>query len=360
MELYIVIKRFIFLFCLFGFIHSAMARDADWGISPIPGMQPYSYVGLIFKWKRLSEEALDEVKSLGATRILITKSWSEIEPNKDKNKISDLKDIVVRTESKGFDIMYGLQLINTHKREVPEDLVNVRWNSQEMIDRSIAIVDKTLSLINKNRITYFSFGNEVDVYFENKLDEVDDYKLLADAVIKHVHKNYPNVRMGVTSTFDGLRKNRESIIKRINTNMDVVILTYYGTSDFSTVLPVTAVHDEFKKIVAFSEGKPVLIQELGYTSSEFVGSSEQAQADFFRNAFVAWQNNKDTIKYMSIFLQSDLSTSTCNTLKDYYGFGDYADKFAAQICNLGLKDSSGKPKLAWTVLRDEISPSLNK
>ena len=360
-------KLFICLF--FGAIFLSMTKtyadssqikynpQPDWGILAFPALGNYNLVQFYMNWGEDYKAAVAETAKLGATRALIAKTWQEIEPSRGKINIEDLQNNINLVQKYGEGVFFGLQLINTNKRQVPEDLQNISWDSPEMLQRARVIIDRTIPLLPHEKLSYFSFGNEVDVYFEKYPEEIIAYGLLYKNISEYIHSRYPNIKIGVTTTFDGFRENRKRIIDQINQNTDVLIFTYYATHNFKA-LPPDSPQNDIPEMIHYASGKPIILQEVGYPSATGAGSSQEAQAEFIRQFFSVWKRNRAEIPYINIFMQTDFGVRICDNLTSYYNSQAQKDLFSDNICTLGLKDSYGKPKLAWKVLSEEITPII--
>ena len=81
-----------------------------------------------------------------------------------------------------------------------------------------------------SQVKYIALGNEVDTYFSTHTSEWAAYKSLVEDARTYLKSIKPNVMVGVTTTFDGATSKFVPQIKDLNTNMDVVMLTYYPIS----------------------------------------------------------------------------------------------------------------------------------
>jgi hypothetical protein len=100
-----------------------------------------------------------------------------------------------------------------------------------------------------------------------------------------------------------------------------------------------------------ARGLPVLLQEVGYPSSDVLHSSEAEQVEFVQNVFAAWKSAGDSIPYLNYFLLHDFNEALCGALEGYYGLRN--PNFHAYLCTLGLRQANGTPKLAWQTFVDE-------
>ena len=319
----------------------------DWGILVFPAIEEFNLIELYLNWDKSFQTALDEAKNLGMQRTLIAKSWTEIE-----EQTKDLEKTIQHVKKRNIDIFFGFQLINTVKRDMPDDLIHEAWDSEKMIARVLGVLDRTLPLLDTNRPSYLSFGNEVDIYFEKNPDEIAAYKNLFRIAQAHVHEHYPHIKIGITTTFDGLYRGNTDMITRIQEETDVMIITYYPIT-FEKVRSPASPHDDFKMMAAFAAGKKIILQEAGFPSSADAGSTEEMQAEFIHHLFAAWNENKEAFDHISLFMQSDFGTYVCDKLIGYYSFESMEKFFRANICTLGLKDAYGTPKKAWYALMQE-------
>lgn len=340
-------KRLIFIILLLLSTPAHADAKKDWGLLVFPAIEEVNLIELFLNWDKSFQASLDEAANLGMPRTLIAKSWTEIEKQPE-----DFEKIIGHVRKRNLDIFYGFQLINTVKREVPSDIADEPWDSEKMIARVLSILDRTLPLLDANRLSYLSFGNEVDIYFEKHPDEIAAYKNLFRIVQAHVHQHYPNIQIGITTTFDGLYRGNTDMIATIQQETDVVMITYYPIT-YEKVRAPSSPHEDFKKMAAFANGKKVILQEAGFPSSTDAGSNEDMQAEFIHHLFAAWDENKDAFAHVSIFMQSDFGSYVCDKLLGYYSFESMEKFFRANICTLGLKDAYGKPKKAWGALEQE-------
>lgn len=353
----------IIIICLINLNKAAFAKaPSEFGISILPAMERYNFLTLYLNWRADFEKSLKEaVTDFGVDRTLVAKRWNEIETAKGSYDFDDLDYQLNLLQRYNQDVYFSFQLINTLKREVPDDLVQRRWNDPLMVERTFTILKETLGRFDKSKHVYLSFGNEVDVYFEKYPNEIDDFLELRDKVIAYCAKNFPFVTVGVTTTYDGLIQSRQEIIQRIQKSHAHVMLTYYALDGFQVRPPQSPLVD-FEKIKSFFPGRKILLQEVGYPSAAIVGSSQEAQAAFFKAIIEAWRRNKEIYVYMNIFIQTDFSSKVCKDFTHYYGYSskDYREQFAGMMCSLGIRDSRGNPKAAWDVLKNALSEEARK
>jgi hypothetical protein len=187
-------------------------------------------------------------------------------------------------------------------------------------------------------------GNEVDVYLTNHPLEVDAYlKFLSVGIVTAKHLR-PGLKIGVTTTYTGLTRNKD-LVAKLNKGMDLVSLTYYPLQPDFRVLPPSTVGPDIDAMVAFGAPRQVYIQEAGYPASEITDSSEAKQSQFVDNLFDAVVKHRKDLLGVCYFISVDFSNALVKNLLGYYSLADKT--FEAYLASLGLKKNDGKPRAAW-------------
>ena len=280
----------------------------------------------------------------------ISVRWSEIEPQPGVYALQGLVDTLSFLRSVGnFEVLLGIQTINTNRRELPADLATLAFDDPRVIARFNQMLNALVPLLGTQG-RYVSIGNEVDVYLVAHPGEWTAYKSFVDAGAAQVRALNPQLRVGTTTTLDGASANAQQA-GFLNANADVYIFTYYPLNpDFSPRAPSTPGPD-FTRMRQLAGSKPIVLQEVGYPTSAVLGSSETAQATFYGNVFDNWLANDASVRFLNIYLLHDPTQAECDAQSAYYGLS--APQFNALICSLGLRHVDGTPKAVWTTLTDK-------
>lgn len=303
-------------------------------------------------------QRLQQVQTLlqqaGVNGQFLSYRWSELEPtvgNYDAAKLAEFADAMASAESRGFRQLLGIQIINTVTREVPAELANTAWNDPAMINSLHNLLDQLLPDMSPT-VQYLSIGNEVDGYFfAGHENELNAYRELVDGVKTYVQNQSPAVKVGITITAGGWLGGNVQQVLDLTQNNDVMVATYYPLNSDFTVRPADSPLADFPALLNYRNGRPLVLQEVGYPSAGSLNSSEAQQAQFIRNTFTAWRNSNGAIKLLNFFLLHDFSTSLVDTLVLYYGVND--PNFRAYLDTLGLRHRNNTDKTAWPVLVQE-------
>jgi len=197
----------------------------------------------------------------------------------------------------------------------------------------------------------FSFGNEVDVYLSQHPAELPAFRALLQRQRSRIRAALPGLEVGCCTT-SPVANAAAWVGDTLNAYTDIAVYTYYpfiAGSDFIH-RPPTTFEPDMAAMLARAGGRPIGLQEVGYTSSPVNGSSTAAQAETVRRfrAYMA-SASRGRIRFASWFLMTDWSSATLSQLFSYYGV--YSPGFEAFLGNLGLRDSLGTPKPAWAAWR---------
>lgn len=323
---------------------SNICPAAEWGVLPLP--KHFSQAK-----PEDTSEAVDTVLSLPAPISITTLGWGELEPTKDMDKSADRLGGVAYMISRGMKPYFGISVINTVRRDMPDDILTTDWKSPALLARFKTLIEKTTHYLPKD-LPYFIIGNEADVYFSKHKEELEGYLAFYTAASKTVKQYYPHALTGISVTFDALRKNRKDQFTKLVQASDAAFVTFYPSIDMVPAKPADtpAMLDELIQAVS---GRDVYLQEVGYFTSKDLGASQALQAEFYE-AIIPAINARPKIKLASIFMLHDLEPKLCDTMTQYYGIALYGkemeNKFGNMMCSLGLKDSDGTPKQAWNTV----------
>jgi hypothetical protein len=256
--------------------------------------------------------------------------------------------------ARGLKILFTFPVFDITSKTVPDDLLGLPLNHPTMTSRYRNAIDQILPYLNSD-VIYFSVGNEVDFYLAANPAEWAPYKALVDDAINHIHSVRPDMKVGVTTTFQNSIVEAANIAT-LNTNTDIHIMTYYLTDSALMVRgPPDTILADLDTMVAQAAGKPLVLQEIGYPSSTINGGSEAGQAEFVEHVFARWQSiGAEKLPFLSFFKRKDWNTDFCTTVTGGQTSGGLFWEF---MCSLGFTNNDLSPKPAWTTLIDQIQAS---
>lgn len=293
--------------------------------------------------------AADLVASTGVRAGYESITWKDLEPATGLAKEKDALAYLGR--SREWDLLFGVKVIDTTVKAVPPDLLAVAFDSPVMQRRFHALIDAMRPIV-KEHVRYLSIGNEVDAYLSAHPDQWAAYRRFYADAVGYVHSVLPGILVGVTSIFDHASGAARSEISALAQLSDVSIFTYYPLGDRFVPRPPETATDDILEMVTLAQGRPVVIQEVGYPSAAQLSSSERSQAAFVTRVLDAWRRAGVRIPFLNWFALHDFTTAMCQQFGTYYGLPGDAN-FKAYLCSLGLRRVDGSPKLAWQAMMDD-------
>ncbi|MBS1680340.1 MAG: glycosyl hydrolase 53 family protein [Bacteroidetes bacterium] len=294
------------------------------------------------------------VYSLGARGAQTAAPWGSLNPTGSTYNLSSISNPYFGLEALktiGFEsIFLNIPIVAINKRTMPADIINLPFDDPAVKDRFHALVDAIKDQLNDN-VKYVALGNEVDTYFSTHPSEWPAYISLVEDARSYLRSIKPNIQVGVTTTFSGASVIAADQVKLLNTNMDVVALTYYPTGNNFMVNDPASVKDDVAKMIVLAAGKPVVVQEWGYPSSTVLGSSEQKQSDFLSNSFAQLKAQGSAhFPFVSFFKYRDWDAAYVQTITGQTA----GQNFYEFMSSLGLKKYDGSIKASYSVLQSEL------
>ena len=291
-------------------------------------------------------------RALGSTVFQMGELWSALEPAPGSIQLGNLRSTLDQLEALGFAPYYNLRVIDTNQRGVPADLAGRAWDDPVLVARADAIVDTLANVFQTHHLAAFSFGNEVDGYLGSRQAELAAFRALLVRERSRMRAKIPALAVGCC-TQSPPQNGYAWVGDTLNRYTDLAIYTYYPFQPGMDFVhrPTSTFEPDMAAMVTRNPGKPIALQEVGYSSSAVNGSSPAAQADFVRR-FRRYMSGTPSsqVAFASWFLLTDWSSSTLNTLFAYYGF--VTPGFSEYLGNLGLRDSVGVTKPAWDAWRN--------
>ncbi len=342
-----------------GLIRSSIsaALTAFVGLALVPASQAgAAEVGIILVPRNISQlrpadfiDGVEDLKRLKTTVNLALFGGNELESSPGRYAVEERLggyNYIAATLQPRVNYL-GVSLINTTRRDIASDLETLSWSDPRMLQRFSALLDRIATTL-KVVPTQFLIGNEVDVYFESRSEELVPYLEFFRSARELVLKKYPHAQVGISVTYEGLTKARGETIRKVIDASDAAFFTYYPLSagDHTPQAYARGIDLMLKAAGA----KPVLLQEVGFSTSPGGIATPAEQEKFFRFILPAIER-EPRISVAAIFALHDIDPPLCGKLVQYYGFGAtdkrMKDVFSSMICSLGLKTSDGRPKPAW-------------
>ena len=288
----------------------------------------------------------------GVTFLVANGNWNELEPRKGQYDLGNVRQTISIAEQAHLAVYYSLHGIETVARALPEDLQGRSWADPEVRSRALRLVEELAPLL-KDHARWFSFGYEVDGYFEKHPGEVADFVALQSAVAARMKELVPGIQVSTTVTYGAIQELSGRLVA-LNRQMDFLALTYCPLKPDFTVEDPSVVRSDFDRMRQFAAGRRIVLQEIAYPTAAAAHSSQEKQAEFYRNAFDELARNPSPFEAVSFMTLADLSDQATEQFARFYGMKDNR-AFRGTIQTLGMFDGEGRPKKGWDVFRGSLA-----
>jgi hypothetical protein len=290
-------------------------------------------------------------RDAGMQNIGLFQHWTVLEPDSGKydSKWLDIAEIYYPTAGVKLDLT--LALYNANKKEYPRDLVDCALDDPLVVERFEKLLDFVFSRFKKMELGSINIGSEFNIYFGDDGKSWEQFRNFYARVARYARRKRPGLKVAAEVTFDGLTGATRGYIRRLNEESDLIGVSYYPLDGKGNVKDPAVVREDFNTIVSMCKDKPVYIYQLGYPSSQELGSSVARQAEFIREVFRAWDLHVTAIRMIDFTWLYDTSESSAGETGKYYGMS--GKKFAEFIRTLGLLTYTGGQKPAFRALKEE-------
>lgn len=300
---------------------------------------------------------MKEARMAGATYTHMYFPWAQIESSEGDYNWT-VPDYVVEVNGlNDLKMSAVVSVVYTNKiGELPDDVEFTSFKDGEFRER---FADFMVDFVGKykNTVKYFEIGNEVNIYFQEHPDELDDFKEFYEYVYNEIKKEHPDAEIGTIFAYHAAKEtDTEYIIEELADIGDFNAFTLYiHGENYAFNRDVNDADELFDEIDAVSD-KPYIVTETGWSTSSMLKSGEEKQAEYVDKVFEILEEKDDRMEMLAYFCSNDINEEECGKSAESFiseSMGEdiketvYWTYFEEFICTLGLKDVENEPKEGW-------------
>ncbi|MCH9658427.1 hypothetical protein K0U27_07000 [archaeon] len=233
-------------------------------------------------------------------------------------------------------------------------------------DRIDSVLDAILSRY--DIIDTVILAGETESQFRYHEQNIPVYKELFNGVYEKIKEKHPDVKMGnAFALHQVLNKNLQSIVTDLDVG-DFIAFSYSPVDTLNDIVktPQAAIED-LHNMFDLAGDKKVGIFEISWSTSEFVGGTDNGQSEFMEKSFEFYTENESELEFLTWYRQYDRLEGTCaiddhNIVDDTLsvggsGFGSsehVIERLSNYVCNAGLINSDGSHKPSWNEFERQI------
>jgi len=249
----------------------------------------------------------------------------------------------------GIVVNFVYAVVDGKTRGLEAAISGLAWNDSIVLKAMFAQIDQIMARLG-GTAPYFLLGRDVDVFLAAHPDERLAFEAFLLELMYYVRTHSlapPNVRVGVGFSFAGATSPDPSWSKLLAAS-DIAACSYLPGLGTDNAGLASNIATDADALVASAQGKPIVIEALGYPSSDVVGGSTAKQALFLETVFTVLGTRRASFAFVNIEQLHDLAPGRCADRALFQG-QTVDGLWATYSCSLGLFAADGQPKPSWQV-----------
>lgn len=255
-------------------------------------------------------------------------------------------------EKNGIGVNFVYSVVDGRGRGLDSAFAGLAWDDPVVLKAMFGRVDEILARIG-GTTRYFLVGREVDVFLSAHPEERPEFESFLNQVVGYVRTHplaAPDLRVGVGFSFAGATL-PDPLWSKSLVMGDVAACSYLPGLGENTAGLASNIAKDADLLVASSAGKPIVVEALGYPTTNVVGASEAKQALFLETFFAALGPRRGNFAFVNVETLHDLAPERC-AARAMFEEQSVDGVWAAYACSLGLFTADGQPKPSWQVFLD--------
>ena len=312
-----------------------------------------------------------EASSTGIGRNNLYLFWNLIEPEKENYDWQQSDILMSFNKQNNLQVTLYFSIINGKTLGPFPDWIGKPSIKSISEDNLVRVLDAILTRY--DIIDSVIIAGDTDEQFRFNEQNIPVYEELFNGMYDKLKEKHPEVKIGNAFSLHGvLNKNLSHIVKELDVG-DFVAFSYFPVDAVNEInkTPLTALED-LQQMMELVPNKKVGIFEISWSTSDFVGGTQEMQSEFVKNVFDFYQKNEPELEFVTWYRQYDRPEGTCQieyeevegtiSIGDASGLGSsefVVERLGHYICSAGLIDSEGNTKPAWDEFKRQVQMNTN-
>jgi hypothetical protein len=293
------------------------------------------------------DAALGVALAAGSKTLTVNAPWSELESAPGVYNFARVASELGLAAKYNLPAVLTIGTIFSGAPAMPADLAAAgkSWSDPVVASRFVAMLQSLKSSV-PTQTRWLNLGYEVDTYLSQNPGQIAPYLTFLTSV-KPQAKSILGISTGLVFSFDTTRASTAAYAQ-LQGVADHIAFDYYAIGpDFQQRDPA-GVPSDLWLMNRLASGRPVIINEAGYSTAALTDSSMQRQAAYFQNIFSSLQLSSGNVVALTAWALNDMPAAAIQAA--LAGLAVQPSPAAiAYLGSLGLRDESGNPKQAWTI-----------
>lgn len=297
------------------------------------------------------DSVLSVALAAGSKILTVNAPWSELEPTPGVYNFTRVASELSLATKHNLPAVLTVGSIFSGAPAMPADLNGKSWADPLVASRFVAMLQSLKSKV-PAQTKWLNLGYEVDTYLSQNPSQIGPY-LTFLTTVKPQAKSIFGISTGMVFSFDSTRASTAAF-SQIQGVADHVAFDYYAIGPNFQQRDPAGVPSDLWLMNRLAGGRPVIVNETGYSTAALTNSSTSRQAAFFQNIFSALQQSSGNIAAVTAWSMNDMPSSEIQSAMTGLTVPP-TSAAVAYLGSLGLRDASGNPKQAWTVFTTSAS-----
>ncbi len=312
-----------------------------------------------------------QASSTGIGRNNLYLFWDLIEPEKENYNWQQSDILMSFNKQNDLKVTLYFSIINGKTLGPFPDWIGRPSIKSISEDNLVRVLDAILTRY--DIIDHVIIAGDTDAQFRYNEENIPVYEDLFNGMYERLKEKHPQVKIGNAFSLHGvINKNLGHIVEELDVG-DFVAFSYFPVDVLNEInkTPLVAIED-LQQTLELVPDKKVGFFEISWSTSDFVGGSQELQTEFVKNVFSFYQNNESQIEFLTWYRQFDRPEGSCQidpedvegsvSIGGSSGLGSsefVIERLGHYICSAGLIDSEGNTKPAWNEFKRQVQMNTN-
>ncbi len=317
------------------------------------------------------DNIFSKASSTGIGRSNVYMFWNVVEPEKKQYNWDQYDVLMSFNKQNDLKVTLYFSIINGKTLGPFPDWIGKPSLISISEDSLVNVLDAVLTRY--HIVDTLIISGETDQQFRYNEQNIPVYQELFNKVYDRLKAKHPDVKIGNAFSLHGvLNKNLGHLVNELD-NGDFTAFSYFPVDSLNEInkTPQEAQSD-LEKIFELVPNNKVAIFEISWSTDDFVGGSQTDQKDFLKVVFDFYQENEPQLEFVTWYRLYDKPKGTCEidpesvegaiSIGGESGLGSsefVIERLSNYICNAGLLDIEGNPKLGWDEFTKQVQMNTN-
>ena len=315
-------------------------------------------------------QELDEIYSVAAEsgigRSNVYLFWNLVEPEHGQYDWQYSDALMGLNQKNNLGVTLYFSIINGETLGPFPDWIGKPPIQSLGVDRVVDVLDAILSRY--DIIDTVILAGETESQFRYHEQNIPPYRELFTAVYDDIKAKHPDVKIGnAFALHQILNKNLQNIVTELDVG-DFVAFSYSPVDTLGDMVKTPQqARSDLEQAIVLAGDRQAAIFELSWSTSDFVGGSEETQAKFLEESFEFYAEYEADLEFFTWYRQNDRPENSCQFEVQEVGdskltvggsgFGTsehVIERLNHYVCNAGLFEEDGTPKPGWNEFKNQI------